>query len=423
MKIKFLKKLAGKLSRNEGISLTPIIAIMVIMSIMGGVFTSIMGNWKVSAPVTINSSKAYYLAETAAMFALQDAKNRFFSVDNTGTPSFPSTTTGTRAVPYVVSSSSTESSEYWIERPYLSTSPHSTNSAVDLDRGNNDDAKTLTDDDIDDDDDDDNDTLIYGNPTDVSSPSDSFSDVYTIIATGKVKRAGVVVAKRQVKIKATIVPNTNADVAPGVHTEGAISGTGPPNNSHFDMDNPTSGANVTYGNGDSLPLAPTSPGGFADENGIVYRDKPNLDSEVFKAMAIDQGHYHASDFPASDDYPNGSYYYSGSVPNIVYVDGNLTINGNKVIYGVYWITGNTTVFNGNYQVNGIIICEGDLTMNGGGSQTPNMDGGIIQYGTSSTLTGNGNPVDIDINEQFFTDMNNALPIVRVVSSQEAVSAN
>jgi hypothetical protein len=144
---------------------------------------------------------------------------------------------------------------------------------------------------------------------------------------------------------------------------------------------------------------------------------------VFKAVAIDQSHYWNGDLPATDGYPNGSYYYSGSVPNIVYVEGNLTINGNIEIFGVYWIKGNTTVFNGNYRVNGIIICEGDLTMNGGGSLSPNMDGGIIQYGTDSLLTGNGLPVDVDINEGYFRDMNNALPIINVVSHQGAVSAN
>ncbi|MBC8550122.1 MAG: hypothetical protein H8D23_10755 [Candidatus Brocadiales bacterium] len=418
MKTKSLKKLAGMLNRNDGVSLIAIMTMLVIMSVMGGVFSSVMGRWKISAPTNINSSKALYLAETAAMFALQDAKYRFFSVNAAGTPLYPSAATGTRSTPYVVSSSSTETAEYWIERPYLSgSSPYSTNSAVDLDRGNNDDDTTLADDDIVDDDSDD-DTII-NNVTDVSNPLDGFSDVYTIIATGKVKRGATTVAKRQIKIKATVVSNTNSDVAPGVHTDGGIAGTGPPNNAHFDMDNPTSGANVTYGNGTSPPDPPTS----GNEAGIVHRPSPSLDSVVFKTLATEQGHYHGGNYSAPDGYPNGSYYYSGSVPNIVYIEGDLTINGNIEIFGVYWIKGSTTVFNGNYRVNGIIICEGDLTMNGGGSLSPNMDGGIIQYGVSSTLTGNGLPVDIDINEDYFRDMNNALPIVTIVSSQEAVSAN
>ena len=99
MTTKSLKKFAELLNRSEGLSLTPIIVIMVIMSIMGGVFTSIMGSWKVSAPITANSNKAFYLAETAAMFALQDAYFRF----NGGSFNFGTST----AAPHVVSSVTT----------------------------------------------------------------------------------------------------------------------------------------------------------------------------------------------------------------------------------------------------------------------------------------------------------------------------
>ncbi len=120
MTTKSLKKIAEYINRDDGISLTPIIVIMVLMSVMGGVFTSIMGGWKISAPLTINSNKAFYLAETAAMFALQDAKYRFLAKDDTGCPSFPACGSGTRSSPYVVSSSSTETAEFWIERPYKS---------------------------------------------------------------------------------------------------------------------------------------------------------------------------------------------------------------------------------------------------------------------------------------------------------------
>ena len=70
---KSLKKFTVLLNRNEGIAILPIIVVMVLMSIMGGIFSHTMGLWKRSAPATINSMKAYRLAETAAMFALQDA--------------------------------------------------------------------------------------------------------------------------------------------------------------------------------------------------------------------------------------------------------------------------------------------------------------------------------------------------------------
>ena len=86
----------------------------------------------------------------------------------------------------VVSSFGTETAEYWIERPYLlgTPPPYSTNSTVDLDRGNNDDIITGANDDEDDEDDDSDDDTVNVT-TDVNS--DGFSDVYTIIATGKVE--------------------------------------------------------------------------------------------------------------------------------------------------------------------------------------------------------------------------------------------
>ena len=76
---------------------------------------------------------------------------------------------------------------------------------------------------------------------------DGVSDLFTIIATGKVKRGSATVAKRQIKVKAYIRPSPGVTVAPGVHVDGNIDGTGPPNNAHFDFDNPTTLANVTYG--------------------------------------------------------------------------------------------------------------------------------------------------------------------------------
>ncbi len=417
---KIFKKLTWMLSRNEGISLTPIIAVMVIMSVMGGVFTSIMGDWKVSSPVTINSSKAYYLAESAAMFALQDAQYRFFSKDTTGTPLFPSATTGTRSAPYVVSSSGTETAEFWIERPYLAgTSPYSTNSTVDLDRGNNDDIITGTNDDEDIVDDDGDDATIINNATDVSNPLDGFSDVYTIIATGKVKSGTTTVAKRQIKIKATIIPSPTTTITPGVHTEGIIQGGGSSGNPHIDITNGT--LTTSFAGGDDNNISNPDP-----EAGLVYRSPPVLDENMFKILSTNQGHNQSGTFTATDDYPesgNPSYYYDAptdTMPNITHIDGNLRSIGNRVIYGVYWVTGWVDLSGGTV-VHGIIICEGNLTQNGGAGDE--IDGGIIQYGSTNTLASNGNNVDITINSDFFDALNATMPIITVQSLHEAVSAN
>jgi len=415
MYTKYLKKLAGKLNREDGVSLIAIMTMLVIMSVMGGVFSSVMGRWKLSAPTNINSSKALYLAETATMFALQDSKNRFFSVDSSGTPIFPAEITGTRSVPYVVSSSSTESAEYWIERPYLAgSSPYSTNATIDLDRGNDDDATTLADDDIVDDDSDDDD--VINNVTDVSNPLDGFSDVYTIIATGKIKRGGTIVAKRQIKTNVTIIPSPDVEVDPGVQTSGDIVGTG----GGFGMTNDGGTLSTSFG----------SPGvnnntGPDPEDGIVIRPAQQLDENFVKAFAIDQGHYNTLDLTiglANDNYPEPSapsFYHDSptdTMPNFTFVEQDFTVGSNRRAYGVVWVKGNV-VLDGTATMDAIIICEGNITFNG----TSDIVGGIIHYG--DYINGNGNPTAIAINNDFFSNLSKSMPIVVVQSSHEAVSAN
>jgi hypothetical protein len=318
--------------------------------------------------MSINSTKAFYLAETAAMFALQDAKYRFYG----GSFNF-----GAFDDPNEVATSTTEVADYWLE-----------------------------DDDL--------------NP-----------GLYTIIATGKVLRGNAAVAIRQIKIKADITPNIASPVQPGIHTEGTIKGNG----QGFDMwmdgldvdtDDPSVKFDGTFANSD-VDIPP----GDGSRDGIVYQSSaypaPDLDENLFKALATDQigppVHYYGGNFAPGNGYPNGSYNYSGSIPNITYVGGNLNVNGNIIVHGVYWVKGEVNL-NGNCRVNGIIITEGNIDINGGGNTDPNVYGGIIQYDSSNTntLTGNGN-ANLQVNNGFFDDLNSTIPIITVQSWQEAVSAN
>jgi hypothetical protein len=412
MTTKSLKKFTELLNRSEGLSIIPIIAIMVIMSVMGVVFTSIMGGWKISAPMTINSSKAYNLAETAAMFALQDASNRFFSKNASSVPNFPSTSPiGERSSPFIVSSiatsNGTETAEYWIERPFPSG-----NNTVDLvggvNRGDNDDDDSSSDDDVVDDDLDD---------------SVANNTLYTIIATGKVFRNGTTVAKRQIKIKATITDNNISPIAPGVHAEGGLRGTG---GSGFSIKMDGSAVpDVSFG-ASNYPTS-ASPPDSGNRAGVVYQmpadSPPILDADTYKAMAIDQGHYYSANFSPGNNYPNTSYFYDAPIntmPNITFVEGNLSANS-KTIYGIFYVKGYIDL-NGAHEVHGILIGEGDIDLNGGPFD-PDIDGGVIQLGSGGYIKGNGSPVNININNDFFNFMNNTIPDINIVSWQEAVSAN
>ena len=392
MKTKSFKKVSETLNRNDGVSLIAIIAMLVIMSVMGGVFSSIMGRWKISAPTTMNSNKAFYQAETAAMFALQDASYRFFSKDKNGNNIF---NYGTDASPYVVSSNSAEESNYWFEKPDISDDD---DGSSDDDSSDDDADDTNSDDDLD---------------------GDGVSDLYTIIATGKVKIDGSTVAKRQIKVRATIIPSPATTIIPGVHTEGIIQGGGLSGSPHIDITNGT--LTTSFAGGNDNNISNPDP-----EAGLVYRSPPVLDENMFKILSTNQGHNQSGTFTATDDYPepgNPSYYYDAStntMPNITHIDGNLSSIGNRVIYGIYWVTGWVDLSGGTV-VHGIIICEGNLTQNGGAGDE--IDGGIIQYGSTNTLASNGNNVDITINDAFFDALNATIPIINVISNQEAVSAN
>lgn len=72
-------------------------------------------------------------------------------------------------------------------------------------------------------------------------------------------------------------------------------------------------------------------------------------------------------------------------PYKVYVNGDLTVNGNTTIYGIYYVTGNVTL-NGSAKVDGIIYApSGTFTGKGGGN--PNItdaNGGVFAHNVSST---------------------------------------
>jgi hypothetical protein len=388
---KWLKKLFEKLNRSDGVSIMAIVVLMLVMTVMGGVFTRIMGEWKVSAPMAINSTRALQLANTAAAFAFQEASFKFYG----GSFNY-----GTRGTPYTVyNDGNGGTADYWIERPGASYT--------------NDDDTTGDDDDAVDDDGDDS------NMAD-DKDGDSVSDLHTIIATGKVAIGGTTVAKRQIKIFAHIYPKTTSPIAPGVHTDGVIIGTGSNVGNAFGITRPSTSGLIQYESpGPDNILNP--PYTVADEAGLVYRTAPVLDSDFFRALAQQQGHYHSGNLTiggGNDNYPNGNFMFDipNSIPNFTYVEGDLNILANRTTWGVYYVKGDTDLGGANSNIQGLLICEGNIDING----TAFVTGGIIHYG--ATITGNGDPAAITINDAMFANLNASIPEIKNVVWQDAVSA-
>ncbi len=162
MKKKWLKGFFSGLNRSEGMAIMAVVALMLMMIIMGGAFTSIMGDWKISSPMAIHSNRASQLANSAASFALQEASDAVAA----GT----SVMCGSRVAPISVINDGNEgTATYWIERPF---------------DDDDDDVGGADDDDVDDDDDD----------------NGGLSTTYTITAIGKVRSGGSLVAQRLIKV-------------------------------------------------------------------------------------------------------------------------------------------------------------------------------------------------------------------------------
>jgi hypothetical protein len=215
----------------------------------------------------------------------------------------------------------------------------------------------------------------------------------------------------------TITDSSGDPVDPGIHTTGDIFGSGP--GFVIENTNPDPDLTVTYGNGPAFDID------AGDDTDLVHRSDPELDEDIFRALAQDQGHYYSGDFPPNpptDPYPNSSFFFdtpTDTIPNVIFIEGDFAINGSDVFNGIYYVKGSTTTLNGSYQINGILISEGDISMNGSPID-PDINGGIIHTGGS--ITANGNP-NISINEEFFDALNATIPIITIVSSQETVSAN
>ncbi len=168
MNKKWLHKLIENSNKSDGVAIMALVVLLVMMTIMGGAFASIMGGWKTSAPYAINSNRAAQLANSAAVFALQNAK------ENIDAANYINCGLRLALVTVISDDGNGGSADYWIERPSQGGTLASSND--DFDTGPDDD-------DYDDD------------VNDVTDP-----DLFTIIATGRVTSGGVLVAKRQVKI-------------------------------------------------------------------------------------------------------------------------------------------------------------------------------------------------------------------------------
>lgn len=112
---------------------------------------------------------------------------------------------------------------------------------------------------------------------------------------------------------------------------------------------------------------------------------------------VESGNKLVNQATGSEAFPAVFWYnVSNSIPNIVYIEGDLTLNGNiGSVGGFFVVVGdvitnpgaqeNATI-NGNGQINGVIYTRGDFDINGGGGNL-NINGGVWA-GEEAELNGN-----------------------------------
>jgi len=108
-----------------------------------------------------------------------------------------------------------------------------------------------------------------------------------------------------------------------------------------------------------------------------------------RALSQSQGNYHDAAH-LSGPFPTGFWFNQASgIPNVVFLEGNLTLSG-KVTAGGFFVVGGEVTYNatisGNVSVDGAIYTLGQFTINGGGNAL-NVNGGVWT-GQLATLNGN-----------------------------------
>lgn len=109
---------------------------------------------------------------------------------------------------------------------------------------------------------------------------------------------------------------------------------------------------------------------------------------------------------AERDYPTSFWFDEpAGIPNVVYVEADLTLNGNIGIIGGFFVVvgdvitnpsgSNDTTINGNGQIEGCIYTTGEFTVNGGGGGL-NVSGGVWA-GEEATINGNAR---VDWNQDY-----------------------
>jgi len=153
---------------------------------------------------------------------------------------------------------------------------------------------------------------------------------------------------------------------------------------------------AVWARGDVQFVTAIDSGGNVNPSCLARRasSMPPVENDKLRAAAAAQGRViNQTEFVPEDGYPNGSFYYYRSDPNVTHVRGNLRIKAGRTIAGVFIVEGDVIAEKGA----GI---RGVLYQPNATSKTENLndiDGNSFVTGyllTSGSVNGNGNQITV-----------------------------
>jgi len=127
---------------------------------------------------------------------------------------------------------------------------------------------------------------------------------------------------------------------------------------------------------------------------------PDMDDSTLIALATVQGHVETGGaFVPSHGYPNFNFYFSGTIPNVTWVQGDLEVLGGTTVYGIF-IVDEDIILHGSSRVEGVLYMRNSsgIVIHGGGNPTQSsVTGGIVSNGD---IDGTGNHITVQYNSEY-----------------------
>ncbi|MFQ5603783.1 MAG: hypothetical protein ACE5HS_10990 [bacterium] len=133
---------------------------------------------------------------------------------------------------------------------------------------------------------------------------------------------------------------------------------------------------------------------------------PDIDDQALINLATSQNHVESGlEFTPAHGYPNFNFYFSGTTPNVTYVQGDLRVRGGRTVYGIFIVEGDIKL-DGSSRVEGVLymVNPNNIVIHGGGSPTQSsVTGGIVANGD---VDGTGNHITVRYNSEYMRAFEN-----------------